>query len=130
MDEGNEAQLAELAAVDKAILELITEGLTADDLLCVWVERRVNPLQKRTHKIWQMSGAMDPNRMSTFSLSKESVHRRVRAIAQTTIPANWKYGKEPYTRDDPPPSVSFRTIPFCPNELYLSEAYFMLPSDL
>ena len=46
MDEGNEEQLAELAAVDKAILELIAEGLTADDLLCVWVKRRVNPLQK------------------------------------------------------------------------------------
>ena len=99
--------MAKLAAVDKALMELLAEGLTGDDLLCVWVERRVNPLQKRRHKIWQMSGAMDPNRMSTFSLSKESVRRRVRAIAQIAIKVNWKYGKEPYTRDDPPPSVSY-----------------------
>ena len=81
VDEDNVAQLEELDAVDNALVELIAEGLTVDDLLCVWVEGRVNPLQKRRHNIWQMSGVMDPNRMSTFPLSKESVRHRVRAIA-------------------------------------------------
>ena len=46
VDEDNEAQLKELAAVHNALVDLIAEGLTADDLLCVWIERRVNPLQK------------------------------------------------------------------------------------
>ena len=111
-DEVDEGQLAELAAVDKALGELVDEGLTGDDLLCVWIERRISPLQKRSCSIWQMSGPMDCNRMSTFVLTKDSVLRRVKAIATTTtLKAGWKYGKEPYTRDDPPPSVSIRMTP-------------------
>ena len=123
MDEGNLAQLEELDAVHNALVDLIAEGLTGDDLLRVWIERRVNPLQKRTHKIWQMSGVMDPNRMSTFPLLKESVCRRVKAIAQTKMTSNWTWGKEPYTREDQPPSVSIRTN-F--SDLLLSEACFNL----
>ena len=109
-DETSEGQLAELAAVDKALEELVDEGLTGDDLLCVWVERRISPLQKRSCSIWQMSGPMDCNRMSTFALMKDSVLRRVKAISSTlTLKAGWNYGKEPYSRDNPPPSVSIRT---------------------
>ena len=48
---------------------------------------------------------MDLHRMSTFTLSKESVYRRVKAIARTTMGADWTWGKEPYTRENPPPSV-------------------------
>ena len=60
--------------------------------------------------MWQMSGPMDQHRMSTFVLSKESIFRRVKAISdQKTIKIDWHYGKEPYSREDPPPSVRFRT---------------------
>ena len=53
-----------------------------------------------------MSGPMDCNRMSTFVLTKDSVLRRVKAISSTlTLKAGWNYGKEPYSRDHPPPSV-------------------------
>ncbi|KAK1601462.1 hypothetical protein QYE76_017330 [Lolium multiflorum] len=41
-----------------------TGGLTAEDLLCTIAERRVLPLQMRTHKIGHMSGRFDPNRTS------------------------------------------------------------------
>jgi hypothetical protein len=110
-NERNEELLAELAAVDKALGELEDEGLTGDDLLCVWVDRRISPLQKRSCSIWQMSGPMDRNRMSTFVLPKDSVFRRVKAISSTTtLKQDWNYGKEPYTRDQPPPSVSIRTM--------------------
>ena len=120
-DETDKDQLAELAAVDKALKELVDEGLTGDDLLCVWIEKRISPLQKSTCSIWQMSGLIDPNRMSTFPLSKDSVLRRVKAIATTTtLEAGWKYGKEPYSRDNPPPSVSIRTM------LILSEPYLLV----
>ena len=70
-NERNEELLAELVAVDKALGELEDEGLKGDDLLCVWVERRISPLQKRSCSIWQMSGPMDCNRMSTFALTKD-----------------------------------------------------------
>ena len=106
-NERNNDLLAELAAVDKALGELEDEGLKGDDLLCVWVERRISPLQKRSCSIWQMSGPMDPNRMSTFVLTKDSVLRRVKAISSTTtLKAGWNYGKEPYNRDNPPPSIN------------------------
>ena len=67
---------------------------------------------------------MDPNRMSTFPLSNESVCRRVKAIAQTKMTSNWTWGKEPYTREDPPPSVSIQSNSADPNDFLRSEAYF------
>ena len=123
VDEGNLAQLEELEAVHNALVDLLAEGLTGDDLLRVWTERRVNPLQKRSHNIWQMSGVMDPNRMSTFPLSKESVCRRVRAIAQTKMTPNWEWGKEPYTRENPPPSVRIRSNSSYPNVLTVRSTF-------
>ena len=55
----------------------------------------------------------------TFSLTKDSVLRCVKAIAMTTLEAGWEYGKEPFTCDNPPPSVSIRTM-FILSELYLA----------
>ena len=110
-NERNKELLTELAAVDKALEELVDEGLTGDDLLCVWVERRISPLQKRSCSIWQMSGPMDPNRMSTFVLTKDSIFRRIKAISSTTtLKVDWNYGKEPYSRDHPPPSVCIQMM--------------------
>ena len=49
--------------------------------------------------------------MSTFVLTKDSVLRRVKAISSTTtLQSGWSYGKEPYSRDNPPPSVRTQTI--------------------
>ena len=79
--ERDEELITELAAVDKALAELKTEGLKGDDILYVLVEKRVSPLQRRSCTLWQMSGRMDQHRMSTFVLSKESIFRRVKAIS-------------------------------------------------
>ena len=115
-EDANEIQ--ELELIHQALLDMLAEGLTSDDLLQTWTERRVSPWQKRTHKMCYMSGAMDPHRMSTFELSKESVYRRVKAIARTNMKgADWTWGKEPYTRENPPPSV--RTIMISPPKLHL-----------
>ena len=101
---------AEMELIHQALLDLIVEGLTADDLLRLWTERRVSPLQKRSIKMCYMSGTMDPHRMSTFGLSKESIYRRVKAIVRTEMKdGDWAWGKEPYNRTNPPPSVSART---------------------
>ena len=54
-----------------------------------------------------MSGPLDPNRMSTFELTKESVFRRVKAIARTSMTnGEWQWGKEPYDRHNQAPVVS------------------------
>jgi hypothetical protein len=109
--ERDEELITELAAVDKALAELKAEGLEGDDILYALVEKRVSPLQRRSCTLWQMSGRMDQHRMSTFVLSKESIYRRVKAISdQKTLKIDWTYGKEPYSREHPPPSVRFRTI--------------------
>jgi hypothetical protein len=49
--------------------ELATEGLTPEDIIACYISRRVSPLQRRTHKICQMSGTVDPTRHSTHELS-------------------------------------------------------------
>ena len=73
-----------------------------------------------------MSEEMDPNRMLTFILSKESVYRRVKAIARTTMGPNWTWGKTPYTRHDQPPAVNIRTNLSDPNHFISSEPHFIL----
>ena len=105
--EDNAAQREELQVVHNALVALIAEGLTNDDLLRVWIDRRASPLQKRTHKMCHMSEAMDPNHISMFVLLKESIYCRVKAIACTSMKStNWKWGKMPYDRQNQVPVVS------------------------
>lgn len=105
--ETDEEEIEELKLINTALVDLLAEGMTGDDLLQAFTDLRVNPLQKRTHKMCHLSGPLDPNRMSTFELSKGSVFRRVKAIARTSMTsANWQWGKEPYNRHNQAPVVS------------------------
>jgi hypothetical protein len=85
----------------------VENGLTAEDLLCTIAERRVLPLQRRTHKIGHMSGRFDPNRTSKALLSKAQVASRVNNITKANMPDDWNYGLAPRDRDHPPERVSF-----------------------
>ncbi|KAK1653986.1 hypothetical protein QYE76_071791 [Lolium multiflorum] len=80
----------------------VENGLTAEDLLCTIAERRVLPLQMRTHKIGHMSGRFDPTRTSRAPLSKAQVARRVNNITKANMPEEWNYGLAPRSRDLPP----------------------------
>ncbi|KAK1626672.1 hypothetical protein QYE76_000987 [Lolium multiflorum] len=92
----------------------VENGLTAEDLLCTIAERRVLPLQMRTHKIGHMSGRFDPNRTSKALLSKAQVASRVNNITKANMPDDWNYGLAPATgttrpsgrpgEHNPPPS--------------------------
>jgi hypothetical protein len=94
----------------KILKQLLAEGMTGDDLLRTFIQRRINPLQDRTHKMCVMSGAGDPNRMSTFELTSGEVFLRVKAIAQTQMTdGNWRWGKKPHDRHNQAPHVSVRT---------------------
>jgi hypothetical protein len=44
-------------------------SLCAEDIVRAFLSRRVLPLQRRAHKISQMSGPMDPTRITTHWLS-------------------------------------------------------------
>jgi hypothetical protein len=49
--------------------ELRDAGLMPQDIVACFISWRVSPLQRRSHKICQISGAMDPTQHSTHELS-------------------------------------------------------------
>jgi hypothetical protein len=85
--------------------ELRDAGLMLEDIIACFISRRVSPLQRWSHKICQMSGAMDPTRHSTHELSPADILQRVKDICKTSQ-AMFAWGLEPYSRDRPAPMVN------------------------
>ncbi|KAK1681897.1 hypothetical protein QYE76_042745 [Lolium multiflorum] len=86
--------------------ECVTGGrLSAEDLLCTYMERRVIPLQGRVHKIGLMSGRLDPTRTSRIALTKAQVAHRVNNITKANMPEDWAWGLPPYDRAAPPERI-------------------------
>ena len=83
-----------------------SEGLVGADLLAAFMARRVLPLQGRPHLICQMSGLRDPSWMSTKEMPRKEVANMVNYIAHCKYEEDWQFGKEPYSRVNPPPVVS------------------------
>jgi hypothetical protein len=85
--------------------KLCDAGLTPEDIISCFIIRQVSPLQRRYHKICQMSEAMDPTRHSTHELSPADILRRVKDICKTPQTV-FAWGLEPYSRDRPAPTVN------------------------
>ena len=98
-----------------------SEGLTGADLLAAFVARRVLPLQGRPHLICQMSGHRDPSRMCSKDMPHKEVADTVNYTANCDLTVDWRFGKEPYSRANPPPIVS---------RLPSSSVSFIAESDL
>ena len=99
------------------VLSVLTDSLTSDDLLRCFIIRRIYPLQTRVHKLCDMSGVYDPTRTIIFGLDKPALRRRVRAIARTTMPDDYVWGRAAGCRKKPLKQVlvsAFRQIPFAP----------------
>ena len=98
----------------------------ASDLLVAFVERRVLSLQSRPHPIFRMGGHRDPCRLCTKGMPPAEVSRMVNEISDLRMSEKeWRYGKRPYSRHDPPPVVSFFFLSF---ELLSSALFlFMMP---
>jgi hypothetical protein len=95
---------SETNRIIKYITELRKEGVpTADDIVHTFITRRVLPLQQWCHKICQLSGPLDPTRITTFELSNKDVVLKVKAIAQTKMSDDWEWDMEPFSRANPPP---------------------------
>ena len=84
-----------------------SEGLNGADLVAAFVERRISPLQSRTHMMCQMSGRFDPSRLSTREMPHAEVSYVVNYISNCKLAEDWRYGKVPYSRANPPPVVRF-----------------------
>ena len=93
------------AAVARVRVIIQSEGLSGPDLLAAFVTRRVLPLQSRPHLICQMSGQLDPSRMCTKDMPHEEVAYMVNYLANCKLSEEWQFGKEPYSRANPPPTV-------------------------
>src|SRR3954471_10603315 len=59
------------------IAELEAEGLSPADLVATWICRRVLPLQRRCHRICDMSNRLDPTRTSTFRVGEAELAQRM-----------------------------------------------------
>jgi hypothetical protein len=85
--------------------ELRDASLTPQDLVACFISRRVSPLQRRSHKICQMSGPMDPTQHSTHELTLADIPRRIKDICKSSQ-ATFAWGLEPYSRDRLAPTVN------------------------
>ncbi|KAK1564062.1 hypothetical protein QYE76_018260 [Lolium multiflorum] len=102
-------------------------NLSAEDLVMAFLSRRVLPLQRRAHKICQMSGRMDPTRITTYRLSAPDLVLKARKICQNPLRPSGKFGLAPYCRSNPPPRQNFRRIrkeelaSFAPDRCFLDD---------
>jgi hypothetical protein len=96
--------------------ELQDAGQTPQDIVACFISWCVSPLQCRSHKICQMSGAMDPTRHSTHELSPVDILWWVKDICKSSQ-VTFAWGLEPYSQDCPAPMVNLfsRYLCFLPN---------------
>ena len=98
---------ASFTALARLQVMMESEGIKASDLLTAFVARRVLPLQARPHLISNMSGRRDPCRMCTKELPDVEVVRLVNFFSNCkSSNTEWRFGKEPYSRANPPPVAS------------------------
>jgi hypothetical protein len=84
------------------IAELMDEGLIAADLVAAWLNRRVLPLQRRCHRICDMSGRRDPSRISTFQMDMGDFLHRMHMITTLKVDEDFQFGLRAYNRRNPP----------------------------
>ena len=87
------------------IQTLMTDGLQPADLVATWLCRRVLLLQRRCHRICDMSHLLDPTRISTFRINKAEFLRRINSIADLKVFGPFEFGKIAYNRARPCPVV-------------------------
>ena len=59
-----------------------------------------------------MSGHRDPCRLSTKEMPAAEVANLVNEISGFKLEESWQFGKPPYSRADPPPTVSLFSLSF------------------
>ncbi|KAE8810707.1 hypothetical protein D1007_12507 [Hordeum vulgare] len=101
----------EVALIHAHLDILGKSGLLGRDLLATMVVRRILPLQRRPHLVCQMSGRLDPCRLSTKRFTPGAVARRVNLISTARMDegGEWIWGMSPFNRAHPPPMM-FKTL--------------------
>jgi hypothetical protein len=76
--------------------------ICSDDIIRVFISRRVLPLQRRAHKMSQMVSPRDPTKITGLPLSKEDIALKARQICNTDMPLDWEWGFLPLCAKNPP----------------------------
>jgi hypothetical protein len=71
-------------------------GLKPPDLLLVFIDTRVSPLQHRLHKMCFLGSNRDPTRHSSKVLSAAVVAQKANKIAEVKLLAEWAWGLKLY----------------------------------
>jgi hypothetical protein len=106
-----DAQVARVAQLEQ-------EGLLPTDLVAAWLHARVLPLQRRVHRMCDMSGPRDPTRLCTWRVRLEDLCSRVKAITSSALPDPFRFGLECLHRQQRP-SVVCPDLPLSPIALAL-----------
>src|SRR4051812_29349238 len=90
-----------------------------NDLAAAWLHARILPLQRRVHRICDLSGPRDPTRLSTCRIKMEDLCRRLRDITNGHLPEPYHFGLMYLTRREKPRWVCADCIPdFLPIRLF------------
>jgi hypothetical protein len=76
-------------------------NLKLSNLLLAFLDARVSPLQRRSHKMCFLGSARDPTRHSSRALMAVEVAQKANRITEVKLPASWAWGLRPYDRSNP-----------------------------
>jgi hypothetical protein len=76
-------------------------NLKPSDLLLAFLDARVSPLQRRSHKMYFLGSTRDPTRHSSRALAAVEVVQKANKIAKVKLSASWAWGLRPYDRNNP-----------------------------
>src|SRR3954465_3125520 len=107
----------DIDAQEKRVAELERGGLLPTDLVATWIQVRVLPLQRRVHRICDMSNHRDPTRICTRRVKVEDLVARVKLLTASPLPVPFQFGLECLSRRQKSPVVCsdcfFPPIVFC-----------------
>jgi hypothetical protein len=70
-------------------------------LLLTFLDARVSPLQRRSHKMCFLGSDRDPTRHSSRALTAVEVAQKANRITEVKLSASWAWGLKPYDRNNP-----------------------------
>jgi hypothetical protein len=94
--------MPDVAKILQRIVALQAKGnLKPSDLLFAFLDARILPLQRHSHKMCFLGSDRDPTRHSSRALMAVVVAQKANRIAEVKLPVSWAWGLRPYNRNNP-----------------------------
>lgn len=87
-----------------ALVDVVRRGVTGIDLLEVFLDRRIQPLQARDHAMWHYTGPEDSTRTIVVGVTEEKVTSWVLQITGACENPRGSRRVGPFCADNPPPN--------------------------